>query len=90
MQADAIPAGVIRKQKVQRAQTCAICGKYDGVTLTWAVPLDEDGLESGWNVTALCADCRRIRAEAAKQESGANRWESHVRRHRERHRREWF
>ena len=55
-------------QSVQRLKPCHRCGTLDGVTLTWAVPLDAGGEETDWNLNALCGPCRTRRVE--EQESG--------------------
>ena len=48
-------------QTVHKTRPCDLCGTFAGVFVTWAVPLDAGGLESGWNLTSLCNPCRRWR-----------------------------
>ena len=49
-------------QRVRRVQPCHRCGTLALVTATWAVPLDEGGAESDWNVNLLCPECRDLRS----------------------------
>ena len=48
-------------QKVHKTRPCDLCGTFAGVFITWAVPLDAGGQESGWNLTSMCNPCRRLR-----------------------------
>ena len=48
---------------MHRAVPCCLCKTHDGVVLEWAVPLDEGGERTPWNVSPLCLPCRRWRAD---------------------------
>lgn len=58
----------IVRSKIHRAKPCLRCGTHGDVTLTWAVPLDQGGQESEWNLHALCAECRAHRETLTERE----------------------
>ena len=50
-------------QTVRKAKPCAVCGTFDDVTITYAVPLDEGGSDSEWNWQIICGACRERRRD---------------------------
>ena len=79
-----IPAAL--RDRTLRARPCDRCGNFASVFVTWAVPLNEGGLESGWNTLALCTACRirRDNPEIEKREQelaeqkGRKKWRQRV------------
>ena len=55
-------------QTVQKLRPCDRCGKFRDVTITYAVPLDEGGLDLEWNWNSLCAKCRRERVDLQERQ----------------------
>ena len=55
------PGGIVKGGRIERHRSCDRCGRLDGVEARWAVPLDEGGWRSEWNVSALCGPCRAHR-----------------------------
>ena len=64
------PGGIVKGGRIERHRACHRCGRLDGVEARWAVPLDEGGWRSEWNVSALCGPCRAHR-ERQEEESRA-------------------
>ena len=49
-------------QTTRKVKPCVLCGTFNDVTITYAVPLDRGGWDSEWNHHVLCLDCRAWRA----------------------------